>query len=398
MAVPGLDGPPVLRHQPERRTSAWVRGLLILLLLYLFLFGLKLMGGSFKLLGKEFTQTLFDLTDNPFSGLFVGVLATAIVQSSSLTTSITVGLVALGPENGGISLVGAVPIIMGANIGTSITNTLVSLMHIRRRDEFRRAFAGAIVHDLFNWCTVLVFFPLELVTRHFTGKGYLERAATWLQDYFVGVKPVKAMKPLDVILNPLVKPVEHFFTHTLNLVDEAAGACLIVLSLAMLFVVLAGMTKILKAFVVGRLERIIDHYLFRYAILSYLLGMLATAVVQSSSVTTSLIVPLLGAGLLTLEQVYPYTLGANVGTTVTALIASLAFISTEPLALTCALVHLLFNVHGVVVFYPLRAIPITAARWYANLAAERTRYALFFILGVFIIMPLAVIGLSMLLG
>jgi len=168
-----------------------------------------------------------------------------------------------------------------------------------------------------------------------------------------------------------------------------------VMSLALLFVVLTGMTRILKGFVVGRLERIIDHYLFRYAVLSYLLGMVATAIVQSSSVTTSLVVPLLGAGLLTIDQVYPYTLGANVGTTVTALIASLAFISTNPAALTCALVHLLFNLHGAAVFYPLRVVPISAARWYANLAAERTRYALFFVLGVFIIVPATVIALSM---
>jgi len=390
LAVPGIDSPADLQPAAPAKKNPWVQGFLVVVLLYLFLFGLKLMGGSFKLLGKDFSKMLFDLTDDPFSGLFVGVLVTAIVQSSSLTTSITVACVAAGE----ISLVGAIPIIMGANIGTSITNTLVSLVHIRRRDEFRRAFAGAIVHDLFNWCTVLVFFPVELLTRHYTGRGYLERTATWLQDYFIGMQPVKTMKPLDVLIKPLVKTVQHFFCDTLNLCDGAAATVLALLSLALLFFVLTGMTKILKGFVVGRLERIIDHYLFRYAILSYLLGMIATAVVQSSSVTTSLVVPLLGAGLLTLEQVYPYTLGANVGTTVTALIASLAFVAESPPALTCALVHLLFNLHGAALFYPLRVVPISAARWYARLAAERTRYALLFVLGVFIILPLAVIGLS----
>jgi len=366
---------------------AWVGGIVVLVLLYLFLFALKMMGASFKMLGADFTESLFKLTSNPLAGLFVGILATAIVQSSSLTTSITVALVA----EGSLSLTCAVPIVMGANIGTSVTNTLVSLVHIRRRDEFRRAFAGAIVHDLFNWCTVLVLFPLEMAT------GYLRRISIWLEEFFVGIEPVEAFKPLDLIVKPLVKWVEVFFTDVLHLPTTAAAVVMAVLSLLLLFVVLTGMTKVLKGFVVGRLERIIDHYLFRYALISYLLGMVATAIVQSSSVTTSLIVPLLGAGLLTLEQVYPYTLGANVGTTITAFLAALAFVSTKPEAFTIALVHLLFNVHGAVIFYPLRVIPMSAARWYANLAARRTRYALFFVVGVFFLLPVVVIGLSRLL-
>ena len=382
--VPGLVEPGIRKDLREGGASAWTDGILVLILLYLFLFALKLMGASFKMLGADFTHALFKLTSNPFAGLFVGVLATAIVQSSSLTTSITVALVA----EGSLGLAAAVPVIMGANIGTSVTNTLVSLAHIRRRDEFRRAFAGAIVHDLFNWCTVLVFFPLELAT------GYLAKVSTWLREFFVGVEPVNALKPLDLIIKPLVQWVETVFTDVFGLPTVPAAILMAVLSLLVLFVVLGGMTRVLKKFVVGRLERVIDHYLFRYAILSYLLGMAATAVVQSSSVTTSLVVPLLGAGLLTLEQVYPYTLGANVGTTITAFLAALAFISTKPEAFTIALVHLLFNVHGALIFYPLRAIPIGAARWYANLAARRTRYAVLFIVVVFFLLPLVAIALS----
>lgn len=58
----------------------------------------------------------------------------------------------------------AIPMIMGANIGTSVTNTLVSIGQISNKGDFRRAFAGATVHDMFNWITVLVLLPLEVVS------------------------------------------------------------------------------------------------------------------------------------------------------------------------------------------------------------------------------------------
>lgn len=59
----------------------------------------------------------------------------------------------------------AIPIIMGANIGTSVTNTIVSLTQMGDRNEFRRAFAAATVHDMFNWLSVIILFPLEILTR-----------------------------------------------------------------------------------------------------------------------------------------------------------------------------------------------------------------------------------------
>ena len=58
----------------------------------------------------------------------------------------------------------AIPIVMGANIGTSVTNTIVSMGQITNKDDFRRAFAGATVHDIFNWLTVIVLLPLEVIT------------------------------------------------------------------------------------------------------------------------------------------------------------------------------------------------------------------------------------------
>merc|ERR1719487_639594 len=111
------------------------------------------------LAGKGAAQ-LIGAVDNPVAGLSFGVLGTVLLQSSSTSTSIVVTMVAAGiltPNN-------AIPIIMGANIGTSVTNTIVSHVHITDINEFKRGFQGATVHDAFNFLTVLCLFPVEVAT------------------------------------------------------------------------------------------------------------------------------------------------------------------------------------------------------------------------------------------
>ena len=121
------------------------RVLLLLFILFVFLVSLNLMSGGFKLLGKDIAQQIITITSNPFVGLFVGLLATALVQSSSTTTSMIVAIVA----SGSLTLQNAVPMIMGANIGTSVTSTIVALGHVPKRIEFQKAISSATVHDFF---------------------------------------------------------------------------------------------------------------------------------------------------------------------------------------------------------------------------------------------------------
>ncbi|MGD2114225.1 MAG: Na/Pi symporter, partial [Acidobacteriota bacterium] len=132
-------GPSPAPYAPSSWRRRVGRVALLALLLFAFFVGLDMMGLAFKLFGKGLAQEMIARTANPFVGLLVGILATSLVQSSSTTTSMTVGLVAAGA----LTIDGAIPIIMGANIGTSVTNTLVSLGHVTRREEFKRAFAGA---------------------------------------------------------------------------------------------------------------------------------------------------------------------------------------------------------------------------------------------------------------
>jgi solute carrier family 34 (sodium-dependent phosphate cotransporter) len=111
--------------------------------------------------------------------------------------------------------------------------------------------------------------------------------------------------------------------------------------------------------------------------------------VQSSSITTSILVPLVAAGVLTLRSAYPITLGANVGTTITALIASLAVLRPE--GLTIALVHTLFNVTALAIIFPLpalRLLPVRLAEALARVALRRQTLVLAYIVGLFIVLPL----------
>ena len=339
-------------------------------LLYTFLVSIGLIGKAFKLFGKGFAETLLSSTADPVVGLFIGILATAIVQSSSTTTSIVVGLVGGGAMDVG----SAVPIIMGANIGTTVTNAIVSVGHIGRPLEFRRAFAAATVHDFFNLIAVAIFFPLE---QFF---GFLERGAYFLGDLFVGLGGLTVSSPLKLLTRPAID----------GLVALAGGRAWIVLVLALvfLFASLTWMVKILRSLVLSRIETFFGRTVFKTPLRALLLGLLVTAAVQSSSITTSVIVPLAAAGVLTLEQVFPYTLGSNIGTTVTAILASMA--TGEPAAVVVALVHLLFNILGTVVVWPIRRLPLYLARWLATLAMRSRLLPVVFIGVAFFGIPLLV--------
>ncbi|HDY65838.1 MAG TPA: Na/Pi cotransporter family protein, partial [Phycisphaerae bacterium] len=129
--------------------------------------------------------------------------------------------------------------------------------------------------------------------------------------------------------------------------------------------------------------------LFRRPSIAFVVGIVTTVSVQSSSVTTSLVVPLVGAGVLKLRQIYTYTMGANIGTTITAMLAALGTGSAA--AMACAFAHLLFNLYGTVIFWPLQFIPISLAEGFAKLASRRRLVAALYIIVFFFLLPLLAI-------
>ncbi len=341
---------------------AALRVVYFLLLLYLFFFSIDLMSSAFKMAGRGFAEQLINTVSDPVAGLIIGFLATSLIQSSSTTTTIVVGLVA----SGALSIELAVPIVMGANIGTTTTNTLVSMGHVTRPAEFERAFAASTVHDFFNVLAAVTVLPLEVLFHP------VQRMAVFLEGLFEGVGGMGLASPLKAAVGPLAERMTGLIPHTIPLV---------LIALAVLFLALQQMMKVMRGVVMVHLESLFDRVLFRNDAASFSLGVVFTASVQSSSATTSLVVPLAGTNVLSLRQIYPYTLGANIGTTITAILASLATGSAA--AVTVALAHLTFNILGIAIFYPLARAPIWLARKAGALAA-RSKVSTATVLAVYI--------------
>ena len=349
--------------------------------LYLFLVGIGGMGYSFKLFGKEFSQKILEATSSPLIGLFIGILATTIVQSSSTTTSIIIGMVAAEA----IGVRSAIFMVMGANIGTTVTAKLVSLGHITRKAEFRRAFAASSVHDTFNLITVSLLYPLEYFFN------ILENSATWMGRIFVDVTGItKPENYLKKITAPVVEGLA-------DLLDKIPWLVLLV-SVVITFFMLWGIVKLLQSLVLKKLESFFDTYVFRNLAMSFVVGLILTVMVQSSSITTSLIVPLAGAGVLRLQQIFPFTIGANIGTTITGLLAALA-VAGQPgidpkfvlAGATVAFAHFLFNASGAIIFLPfkrMRELPVLVAEWLAEVCSKNRIIPIVFIVLVFYLIPL----------
>jgi sodium-dependent phosphate cotransporter len=359
----------------------------VIVLVYTLLVGVSVIGEGFKWLtgGAEGAATIFSFASNPFIGVILGTLATALVQSSSTVTSVIVGMVA-----GGLPVSIAVPMIMGANMGTTITNTIVSLGDFSERDTFKKAFQAATVHDFFNLYSIAVFLPLEIMFHP------LERIGGVVAQWFAGDTDASLQNANFV--SAATKPVAHFFVDLFEVLPSPTlGAVLVITAgIGLIISSVLYLGKLLKAVMVGKAKHVFEAALGSNRETGVLSGTLVTMLVQSSSTSTSLIVPLAGAGVLTTRQVFPFTMGANIGTCITALLAATAITgSNEALALQIALVHLLYNVFGVLLFLYipfLFELPIKSALWLGDRTEANRSWAFGYILGVFFLIPGTVFG------
>lgn len=365
--------------------------LAIFALVYGILVSVGMIGSGFKLAtgGKEGAKAIFNFASNPIMGLILGTFATALVQSSSTVTAVIVSLVATG----GLPVSMAVPMIMGANIGTTVTNTIVSLGFVNEKDNFGKAFSAATIHDFFNLCAVIIFLPLEMAF------GLLEKtsaAITGMLNFSMqtNVKDFNFIKPLT---KPVIGGTESAIA-SIGFGNTAVGVLMAILGVALIFGSIFYMGKILKKLMVGKAQDIFHKTIGKGPITGIASGTACTVLVQSSSTTTSLVVPMAGNGLLSLKEVYPFTLGANIGTCITALLVSLTISGAgAEAALQIALVHLLFNVLSVVVIYGipfLRNIPLKGAEKLSLVAQEKKLLAVCYIVLVFFGIPGVFYGIS----
>lgn len=360
---------------PEDKNNLYKQIAYIVLAIVFFLFAIDLMGTSFKYLGRGAAESLVLATSNPFIGLFIGLLITAIIQSSSTSTAIVVAVVASGT----ISLADAVPIIMGANIGTTLTSTIVSLGFITKAREYRKAFSAGVVHDFFNIIVTAILFPLEYYY------GFLSRLASTITQRFIEWEWIDS-GPGNFFENTLNF---QFSTFLVEWIDNFF--IVIILSFVLLFLSIKVLSKIIYTLLIGDSVDRLKKYVFKRTYKSFGWGILLTAGIHSSSVTTSLMVPLVGTSKISLRQAFPFILGANVGTTITALTAAL-FKSEAAIAI--ALTHLLFNLIGVLIFLPfpiLRRIPIAAANAFSKLTINYKLIGFVYVIFTFFIFPFMLI-------
>lgn len=356
-------------------------GLLITKLLVsvmLFLLAVQFMVLSFKLLNADLVEQIIIATSNPFVSLFIGILITALVQSSSTTTTVIVAIVASGT----ISLENGVFMVMGANIGTTITSTLVSLGHITRKKEFRKAISAATLHDFFNISTALILLPLEYYL------GILSNLARWISSFFATGTSLPADYGLATRESLLGK------TGGLSEFVRNYDILCVIASILLLFLSLRLISSTFRVLLLEKYPSRLERYLFSNSGQSLLLGAFLTGLVQSSSLVTSLIVPIVANNRLSLKKAFPFLMGANVGTTLTALIAA---IPESEAALSIAFAHLLFNIIGVLVFFPfkvLRHIPINMARNLGKITLKNRLYGFAYLIVTFFVVPFFLIFFS----
>lgn len=368
---------------PEPQRSQW---LVLCVLIYFMLLAVSIIGNGFNTMTAGHADGLFEFASNPITGLIIGILATALIQSSSTVTSIIVAMVA-----GGLPITLAVPMMMGANVGTSITNTIVSMGHIHDKTEYEKAFQAATIHDVFNLMAVIIFLPLEMIFH------LLERISSELVSWMHSdtAVAVGGFNPIKAVTKPINEQLQWLLG---DLSNGYAGAIMIVLGVGLIVGSITFLGRIMKTLMVGRAKTLLYKSIGRGPMSGIASGTAVTVLVQSSSTTTSLMVPLVGSGVLTARDIYPFTLGANIGTCITALIAAMGIsgIMAEP-ALQIALVHLVYNVLAVVAIFGipwLRDIPPSFSGALARQVAKRKVIGVMYILGVFFVVPFGLLMLS----
>ena len=273
--------------------------------------------------------------------------------------------------------------VMGANMGTTVTNTIVSIGSAREPNGFRRAFAAATVHDMFNFLSILIFLPTEILFKP------LQTSAGMLADLFRDHSiTVPGFNPIELLVEPVVS-IPMVIVQPLS--PMLAGSLLFVLGFLAIVSAVILLAHRLKIALTGRTKEVLDAALGRGPLVGIGAGVVVTVAVQSSSTTTSLIVPLAGAGKISLSQVYPFTLGANIGTTITALVVAMTVTGEYRIpALQIALVHFLYNFLGVLLILGtpvLRTVPIRGAMWLGELVSHSRAWALVYLLGIFFLLP-----------
>jgi sodium-dependent phosphate cotransporter len=300
-----------------RKRGKLLSALGFLLFLYLFVFSIVLMKDSFSILGKDILEiTKTEMT--PLRAFGVGWLVTLMMQSSSAATAALIALRSVGILGSGVLIY----MILGTRIGTTITALFVALlMHAKRRD-FRHGFEIGLANLIYAFPIAIAMFLLELFFGVFSRTG----------DYFLASGVPFKLNFIDTITSPLV-----------NYLSFLPPMVLMFIAIFLLIASLREMPRyMLSLWGKEYLKKKINKYLGKKHT-AFLIGFCITVVLLSTSITITLLVPIIVLRLVNLKKVIPYMIGANVGGVLDVILAGLVI---GRVAFSAVFVYVFFSVIG----------------------------------------------------
>jgi len=369
---------------------------------FLFICSLEGVGYGFNLMFSEWAHVILSMIESgvaPFTGLAIGVLATTLLESSSAVVATTMmslaSIVASGLPLGSAIRFG-VPMILGANVGTTVGNT-ITLLAIRKattRDEFNATIPGVLVDDIFKFLTVGLFFVLEVTT------GFLSAIVTTLGAFIYDTFKLEGLlvafekTVIDVVItDPIITPLGSVFVTWFG--PQLSGILFFILWFALVVVAIdllitKGLNKLLQT---GWETRVSSA--FQGPVRAFATGFSLTWLVGSSSIGTSLVIPMIATKIVSVDRAYPYICGCSLATTMN-LAQLYGYVAGGLVSVMLGLTHILLNLFGLVLWLisPLRVLPLRIAKRlgqimtsYHNSAIPLIGYAIC----VFIVLPLMVI-------
>ncbi|KJH40912.1 sodium-dependent inorganic phosphate transporter [Dictyocaulus viviparus] len=413
----------------------------ICIILFLYICSLSNVSTAFSLLGSRGLGKVIKaspLINDPISAVVVGMLATVVLQSATTTTNVLVGMVAANM----VSVHEAIPVMIGAELGGTLVNAIVSLVYSRKPEQFQRAFAAATLGDVFSLCCIFVILPFELAT------SFIEKLSWLIVDPLIAEHGV-SLEIVDLLTDPLNKfilevndaelrnatidddffpadhsfvnrcvfrngsriykcPYKHIFAYS-SLSDTAIGWIVLLASTTVLIVCLVGVIHLIQVLLHAPTASYLRSLIGKecpgrwkpctgYVVM--LVGLLITLAIQSNNIFCSSLTPLVGSGVITLDQMYPLILGANIGGSFSAVMAALtADGSRFEKTLHMAMCQVIYNVIGTFAFYLIpctRKIPIFLARKLGEITNQYRWFIVVFIAIFFLLIPGIIIGLTLL--
>lgn len=371
---------------------------------FLFVCSLEGVGYGFKLIFREWANFFLSMTGSevaPFTGLAIGVLSAALLESSSAVIATTMMMMA-GMVAGGLPLPLAirfgVPFVLGANLGTTVGN-IITLFAIRKattKEEFNATIPAVIVDDIYTFLNISLFFILEVTTGFLSNLvmdlGFFLNEMLKLEKFFAlfekGLIEILIEEP---IINPLGNIFRTFFG------DQLSGILFFILWFAIVlisidFLITKGLNRLIETDWADRVSSA-----FKSPIKSFSTGFFITWVVGSSSVGTSLMVPMVATRIVNLEQAFPYIVGCGLATTMD-LSQMYGYVAGGVVGVMLGSAHIILNVFSVFIWLvlPLRAVPLKMARTVGQRMATSNHCALLLIgyALLFVIVPLIILFIT----